>query len=142
MPFTRLHYHLTWTTTAREPRLTDELEYPLQLALLRQAGELHADIHAVGIVADHVHVVISLPPRVSVAEAVKSFKRASAQAINRRLGPDGTLTWQTGYGAVTLDERSLSHVIAYVQNQKEHPRHAKLFALFEQTSDDTALPER
>ncbi len=136
MPFTRLHYHLMWTTAAREPRLTDELEKDLHRAIVTMAGELHARLHAVGNVEDHIHVVVSLPPHVSVVEGVKGFKRASATAINRRLGADGNVAWQTGYGAVTLDERSLSEAAAYVQDHKEHHRQNKLFALFEQTGED------
>ncbi len=136
MAFTRLHYHLTWTTAAREPRLTEDLEADLHHAIAARAEELRATVHAIGSTEDHVHLVVSLPPQVSVPDGVKGFKRATALAINRRLGPDGNLVWQTGYGAVTLDERSLADVTRYVQNQKEHHRQNKLFALFEQTGED------
>ncbi len=136
MAFARLHYHLIWTTAAREPCLTEELEADLFHAIAAQAAALHGTVHALGSVKDHIHVVVSLPPGVSIADGVKSFKRASARAINRRLGADGSLAWQTGYGAATLDERSLTDVMAYVQNQKEHHRQSKLFALFEQSGDE------
>ncbi len=138
MPFTRLHYHLMWTTLAREPRLTGELEEYLHRAIAVESDELHAHLHALGNAQDHVHVVVALTPRLAVADCVKRLKRASAQAVNRHLGTDGNIVWQSGYGAVTLDGRSLNDAIAYVQNHPEHHRQNMLFALFEQTSDDVS----
>jgi len=122
MTYWRLHYHLIWSTQDRQPTLTAEREKMFYGVLYRKAEELGLKIHAAGNVNDHVHVVASIPPKLSVAECVRQIKGASAYAINRMPGSDGQFKWQAGYGALSIGERSLETVMAYVAKQKEHHR--------------------
>ena len=46
-----------------------------------------------------------------------------------------TFQWQGGYGALSLGERSLETVIAYVRNQPEHHRTGRTVALYERCMD-------
>ncbi len=51
--------------------------------LYNKGKELGLIIHAAGNVEDHVHVVVSIPPKLSVADCVRHLKGASAYAISR-----------------------------------------------------------
>jgi putative transposase len=62
--------------------LTLEREKVFYGVLYRKAEELEMKIHAAGNVDDHVHVVLSIPPKLAVADCVKHIKGASAFAIN------------------------------------------------------------
>lgn len=62
------------------------------------------------------------PPRLSVAECVRQVKGASAYAINRIVGSNGQFQWQSGYGALTIDERAIEAMKSYVLKQKQHHR--------------------
>jgi putative transposase len=86
MTFWRLHYHLIWATFNREPTLNVDREKMLYGVLYNKGQELGLIIHAAGNVEDHVHVVASIPPKISVAECVRQIKGASAYAINRMPG--------------------------------------------------------
>ena len=85
-----------------------------------KAKELDLKIHAAGNIEDHVHVVISIPPKIAVADCVRHLKGASAFAINHMDGSDGQFKWQAGYGALSVGERSLETVMEYAARQKEH----------------------
>jgi len=120
MTYWRLHYHLIWSTHDREPSLTSEREKMFYGVLYKKGDELGLTIHAAGNVEDHVHVVVSIPPKLSIADCVRHLKGASAYAINHMDGGNGQFKWQSGYGALTVGERSLETVMEYAAKQKEH----------------------
>jgi putative transposase len=131
MTYWRLHYHLIWATFERQPALTVEREKVLNGVLNHKAKELELKIHAAGNVQDHVHIVLSIPPKLAVADCVRHIKGASAHAINQMQGSDGQFKWQEGYGALSIGERSLETVIAYVSNQKEHHKQQETIPVYE-----------
>jgi len=113
MPFTRLFYHLVWTTKNRIPFITAENESRLFAYIRQKANELEIRILALNGWNDHIHLIIEIPPKVSVAETVKRLKGASSHEFSE-------LYWQRGYGALTISERNLSLALDYVNRQKEH----------------------
>jgi putative transposase len=136
MTYWRLHYHLIWATADRQPILTVEREKVFYGVLYGKAKELNLKIHAAGNVEDHVHVVISIPPKISVADCLRHLKGASAFAINHMDGSDGNFKWQAGYGALTIGERSLETVMEYAAKQKEHHRENEVIAVYERIDDE------
>lgn len=131
MTYWRLHYHLIWSTRDREPSLTLEHEKMFYGVLYKKAEELGLKIHAAGNLEDHVHIVASIPPKLSIADCVRHLKGASAFAINHMDGSDGQFKWQAGYGALTIGENSLPIVMEYVAKQKEHHKNGTVNEYYE-----------
>ncbi len=80
---------------------------------------------------DHVHMVLSIPPKLSVAMAVGYLKGKSAiqihrEALNVKQGFTGKHFWSRGYcvSTVGLDEQMIR---AYVKNQDDLDRQEDLF---------------
>jgi putative transposase len=71
-------------------------------------------------VNDHIHLALSIPPTVAVADAIGRLKGASSHLIGQRLTQQTGFAWQSEYGALSLTERALPTVVAYVHNQKQH----------------------
>jgi putative transposase len=136
MTYWRLHYHLIFATFERQPMLTGEREKVFYGVLYGKAKELDLKIHAAGNVDDHAHVVLSIPPKLSVADCVKHIKGASAFAINHMPNSDGQFKWQEGYGALSIGERSLETVMAYAVNQKEHHKERGIIAVYERIDEE------
>ena len=136
MTYWRLHYHIIWATYERQPILILEREKMFYGVLYKKAEELGLKIHAGGNIEDHVHIVLSIPPVLAVAECVRQLKGASAYAINRMSDSDGQFKWQGGYGALSVGERSLEIVMEYAAKQKEHHRNNKLISLYERIDED------
>jgi len=136
MTYWRLHYHLIWATYERQQIITSEREKMFYGVLYKKAEELDLKIHAGGNIEDHVHVVLSIPPVLAVAECVRHIKGASAYAINHMDGSDGQFKWQGGYGALSVGERSLETVMEYATRQKEHHRGNNLIAVYERIDED------
>ncbi len=136
MTYWRLHYHLVFATLDRQPTLTAEREKVFYTILYRKAKELDLIIHAAGNVEDHAHIVLSIPPKLSVADCVRHLKGASAHAINLMPGNTEKFEWQRGYGALSIGERSLSTVMEYAAKQKEHHRENQLMSIYERCDEE------
>ena len=136
MTYWRLHYHIIWSTLDRQPCITPKLETILYGVLHRKAKELQLKIHAAGNVEDHVHIVVSVPPKISIADCVRHLKGASAYAINHINGSDGRFQWQAGYGVLTVGERSLETVMRYAARQKEHHQAQTIMDVYERIDEE------
>jgi len=136
MSYWRLHYHLIWSTSERQPILTPEREKMFYGVLYQKAKELGLKIHAAGNTEDHVHVVLSVPPTRAIADCIRHIKGASAYAINQLPESDGQFKWQEGYGALTIGERSLPAVMKYAARQKEHHQQNSTLNIYEKTDED------
>jgi len=136
MTYWRLHYHIIWATYERQQIITPEREKMFYGVLYKKAEELGLKIHAAGNIEDHVHIVLSIPPILAVAECVRQIKGASAYAINRMPGSDRQFKWQGGYGALSVSEHSLEIVMEYAARQKEHHRENRLVAVYERMDED------
>jgi putative transposase len=140
MTYWRLHYHFVWATFERQPSITPEREKIIYGVLYHKAQELGVKIHAAGNVEDHMHVAASIPPKLAIADCIRHFKGASAFAVNKMEGSDGQFKWQEGYGALSIGERSLEIVMAYVASQKEHHREKTVIAIYEKMEEEEINP--
>ena len=136
MTYWRLHYHIIWSTMDRQPLLTPKVEKMFYGVLYGKAEELDLKIHATGNVEDHAHVILSIPPKISVADCVRHLKGASAYAINHMDASDGQFKWQAGYGALTVGGRSLETVMEYVAKQKEHHKAGTIISVYERIDEE------
>jgi putative transposase len=72
------------------------MQVDLQRSIRAKGQEHHALVHAVGIMPDHVHVAISIPPSIAVSTLIGRLKGSSSHLLNH-LGktPDGaSFAWQ------------------------------------------------
>jgi len=136
MLYWRLHYHLVWTTLERTPWLDEQMHLQVCRSVVARANRLGVIVHQIGGIEDHVHVVASVPPSLTVAACVGQLKGASSHTANEALGMASAFRWESGYGAVSLGERSLPNVIAYVGDQRRHHAGGALIAFYERTNVD------
>ncbi len=76
----------------------------------------------VGGVADHVHLLTTLPRTLCIADFVKEVKRVSTGWIQERAGMFSHFHWQAGYGTFSVSESLIPKVVHYIKNQEEHHR--------------------
>jgi putative transposase len=134
MPFWRLHYHLVWGTKNRESLIDDAREETIRRSIRATCETHRALVHGIGVMPDHVHLAVSVPPRISVSNFVQFVKGSSSHLINQTEGgtTEGTFAWQAEYGALTFGERSMEDVVAYVENQRAHHADNTIRSAYEQ----------
>ena len=116
--------HCVWATKERRPFINAELQSRLWPYLGGIARENKMKLLAVGGVADHVHVLISIPPTLSVAKAVQILKGNSSKWIHDTFKECWDFEWQEGYGAFSIGVSGVDDTTKYIQGQAKH--HAKM----------------
>ena len=84
------------------------------------AREKHILSLAAGGTANHLHLLIALPPAIALAKAVQELKGNSSRWLSEVGGP---FAWQQGYSAFSVSQSQRDTVIHYIDNQTAH--HAK-----------------
>ena len=119
-------YHVIWIPKCRQKVLYGKLRQHLGEMLKDLAKHQGCQILEGHLRPDHIHILISIPPKVSVSTVIGYIKGKSAIAIartyvGRRKNFAGQSFWARGYyvNTVGADEES---VRAYIQNQSEEDK--------------------
>ena len=118
-----LYAHISWVTYGRLPRIDERIAGFLERFLFAECRRHDAEVLALGMVRNHVHMVVQLPPRFDIPRLMQGLKGASARIANRDgIAGHTPLQWETGYDLRSIGPRQLSTAIAYVRSQaKRHP---------------------
>jgi putative transposase len=113
-----LHYRTTCLAHASRSRST------LAVSWRGIARENDIRALAVGGVADHVHLLLSLPATLSVSKALQLLKGNSSKWLREtfpELRSQG-FAWQEGFGAFSVSISGVEETVQYIQTQEEHHR--------------------
>ncbi len=69
---------------------------------------------AAGGTANHLHLLISLPPTITLAKAIQDIKGNTSKWMGLRFA------WQKGYSAFSVSQPQRQRVIDYIDGQAEH----------------------
>jgi putative transposase len=140
MPYWQLFYHLVWSTKNRQPLLTHLVEKQVYEYLTSKAVGLKGVVYAIGGTVDHVHMVVAIPPAVSVSKFVGQVKGVASTRLNKSGVSDVRFEWQDEYGAFSFDAKRLPDYIAYVERQKEHHRDGTAIPILERMASESIGP--
>lgn len=125
------HFHLVFVTKYRKSIFdTNEKQEELKTLMSSFAEKNGSTIEGVEVMPDHVHLILSFPPKFAPSSIVKSFKGAAAREWFKLHPEDkqklykGHL-WSPSFFMQTVGVASQETVIEYVNNQhtKEPRRH-------------------
>ena len=114
--------HIIFSTKDREPWLNSQVRPRMHAYLATICRDQGAELAHVGGVADHVHIVATLPRTLSQAELIEKIKKASSKWIKTLDGRFRGFFWQRGYGTFSVSPSQLDAVVQYVTSQQEHHR--------------------
>jgi REP element-mobilizing transposase RayT len=136
LPYWQLFYHIVWGIKNREPLLTPEVEAMVYRLIRNKALDLGATIYALNGYQDHVHLVASVPPKISLSKFIGQVKAVSSKRINDERIIEGPFFWQEDYGVFSFDKKRLPNIVDYVEKQKEHHTGNDLIAVLERIGLD------
>ncbi len=87
--------------------------------ILREIGSIPL---IVGGISDHVHILASLPPSMTISELARIMKANSSRWIKTLSPVYSTFTWRTGYRAFSVSPSLLDKTFLYIKNQECHHR--------------------
>jgi REP element-mobilizing transposase RayT len=114
--------HIIFSTKDREAWLDRDLRPRVHAYVATICRDLNAEALRVGGMADHLHVVTTLPRTLSQAAMVEKLKKTSSKWIKEVDSNYRRFYWQRGYGAFSVSPSQLDAVLKYVGSQEEHHR--------------------
>jgi REP element-mobilizing transposase RayT len=119
---TAINIHYVFSTKNRAPIIVETLRDRLWAFMGGIARENRMKARSIGGIADHVHLLVSLPTTLSVAKGVQLIKGGSSAWVHSTFPEMQHFAWQEGYGAFSVSMSHLDETIAYIENQEERHR--------------------
>ena len=123
----KTEYHLVWIPRYRRKVFVKGVkEYTEKI--LSNISELYPDIEVIklSVQEDHVHMVVVIPPRIAVANAIQYIKTQSAKKLKVKFPFMQKIyskrgIWSRGYcvSCIGLNEKE---ILAYVENQEKEDK--------------------
>jgi REP-associated tyrosine transposase len=109
--------HCVFSTAGRKDLIRDPERLRQYISgIARQKG---IPLIAIGGTANHLHLLIALPPTMALSKAIQEVKGNSSKWLNEL---ERGFAWQSGYGAFGVSESRRQATIDYVLGQEEHHR--------------------
>ncbi len=121
-------YHLVFITKYRQRAIYGKLKKKIGGIIRDLCRQKGVELHEGHAMPDRIHLLLSIPPKFSVANTVGFIKGKSAIRIHRELLGTKRMTglsfWATGYCASTvgLDEEMIRK---YIQHQDKFDKNSK-----------------
>ena len=116
-------YHLVWTTKYRYDVLTGDIGLRCRELLREISRSKEMQIYAGSVNHDHVHMLLSMPPQLSISRAVQFLKGKSSHKLlseysSLRKRYWGQHLWARGYWVATSGNVTDEVWKEYIINQK------------------------
>ena len=119
-----LNYHLVFVTKYRRSPITNRVRDFLREVFVQVCADFGGTLEAMDGEADHLHLLVSMPPKVAPATLVNSLKGVSSRHLRRKRFPEvsralwGEHFWSPSYFVVSTGDATLAKVKAYIQQQR------------------------
>ena len=132
-------YHIVWTPKYRYRILEGELAKQLEEKIRTICEWKDVEILELTIMKDHIHMVVTIPPKLSISEVMGILKGKTAISIfkeNRELKTRkywGNHFWSRGYCVTTvgLDEDKIRRYVRYQEeNEQREENDSRNYGLF------------
>jgi REP element-mobilizing transposase RayT len=120
---TSVNIHYVFSTKNRAPLIAGNFKDRLWAFMGGIARENRMKALCVGGIADHVHLLVSVPTTLSISKGIQLIKGGSSTWVHETFPEMQNFAWQEGYGAFSVGVSHLDETIAYIKNQEEHHRH-------------------
>ena len=121
-----LKYHVVWITKYRKPVMKGEIGIRLR-ELIRQTCEgMDIYIEKGHIAADHVHLLLSVPPQHAISDVIQRLKGRSSRIMLEEFGELsrqfwGRHLWARGYFVASSGNVTDEIIKQYIESQGEKP---------------------
>ena len=128
-------YHVVFIPKGRRKKLYKQLRQHLGEVFRRLAQQKESQILEGHLIVNHVHMLISIPPKYAVAQVIGYIKGKSAIHIARTVGGrrrnfTGQHFWARGYFASTVG-RDETAIREYIRRQEAEDRRLDQMQMFD-----------
>src|SRR2546423_4742846 len=122
MSYVISYFHCVFSTKERRPLIPPTLRERLWPYLGGIARENDMKAIEIGVMPDHIHILLSLPSTLSIAKALQLIKGGSSKWVHDTFPEHRIFGWQAKYGAFSVSVSQLQKTTQYIKTQQEHHR--------------------
>jgi putative transposase len=114
-------YHVVWCPKYRRAVLIEAIAERLEQILRQTTAKYRAEIIALEIMPDHVHLLVEVDPQFGIHRLVKNLKGVSSHVLRKEFASLRSrlpTLWTNSYFVSTVGGAPLSVIKQYVENQK------------------------
>lgn len=112
------NFHLVFSTKERLPLINKDWQDRLHAYMGGIVKGMEAVPLAIGGVADHIHLLVSLKSKHRLDYFLRDLKADSSTWVHTELRRK--FEWQKGYGAFSVSPSNIEGVKRYIANQEKH----------------------
>jgi len=121
-----IKYHIVWITKYRKPILRGEVAERVRDLIREICRAKDVEIIRGHVSKNHVHILVSVPPHVSVSQLVQSLKGKSSRKMMmeyKRLSRTfwGRHIWARGYFVASSGNVTDEVIMKYIEEQGKEP---------------------
>jgi putative transposase len=120
--YTNLLVHGIFSTKDRVPTIEADVKAEMLPVIGGIISNIKGKAYAINGMAAHLHILMSIPPSLSVAEAIQKIKANSSRWVHEKWPKRRAFAWQIGYAAFSVSKSNVPSVIKYIDTQEEHHR--------------------
>ena len=118
--YNQILYQIVFGTKYRKPTIVNDNCEELYRYIWGILKNNKCKLFRINGIEDHLHIVCSIHPSVSLANLVKDIKVSTSVWMKQNNKFPHFEGWAEGYGAFTYSIKEKNRVIEYVKNQKIH----------------------
>ena len=118
--YSQIYLQVVFAVKGRKSLIQSEWKDELYKYICGVVNGKKEKVYAIGGVADHIHILLSVKPNILLSDLVRDIKCNSSKWINERQYVDGKFQWQEGFGAFSYTHWHLDTIINYINNQEDH----------------------
>ena len=123
----RNYIHLIFVTKYRRGVFTEEMLNDMKDIFIETCTQMECELLEFGGEDDHVHLMLSFPPKLALSNLVGKLKGKSSYFLRRKFWNQlkkklwGKHLWSGSYCSVTCGGAPLEQVKKYIENQRTPP---------------------
>jgi len=118
--FSKIYIHLVFSVKGRQNLIQKHWKEELHKYICGIVKGKEQKVYAIGGISDHVHILVSIKPNITISDLVRDIKSNSSKWMNEKGFVKGKFQWQEGFGAFSYAQSQLDTLIAYINNQEQH----------------------
>jgi putative transposase len=113
--YTKILVHCVFSTKGRRPQISEpEKVWSYLRGIARNRG---VDVLSIGGTNNHVHLLLTLPSSLTIAQLMRDLKANSSRHLNEQTRG---FAWQDGYAAISVSPSQVEVVRSYIEQQENH----------------------
>ncbi len=122
LSYTYSYYHVIFHTLHNKPSIDEMHERELYKYIWGICKNKNVFLHRIGGMPNHLHLMVNLPPSLSLADFVRELKTSTSAWLKKNHNFPNFEGWSEGYAGLSCGPGELENVVEYIKKQKEHHR--------------------